>query len=237
MRGNTPISSARSACATSQTRTATPSSSPSERRARFTLAVRGGAADRVEAALQDIGGGHPIDDLGAAFSGHVMRDHLAGDRRGRQPLVPERDRHVAHRQHVARELAHRLRARAVAAGQRQRQPDHQPADAVPVDQREQRRRVVAKPAPADRFERAGDDEPGVAERGADRLRADIEAQHPAAGRHCGAEFSGVAEQHCRMICFRRSSQRKPETAGGVPTLRRRVSGHVAAATEIVYGIE
>ena len=137
-----------------------------------------GASDRVEAALQDIGRRHPIDDLGAAFSCHVVRDHLAGNRRGGQPLVPQRDRHVAQRQHVARELANRLRARRVAAGHRERQSDHQPADAMPVDQREQRRRIVAKPAPADGFERAADNQPGVAERGPDRLRAHVKPEQP-----------------------------------------------------------
>jgi len=92
--------------------------------------------------LQDIGGGHPVDDFGAAFAGHVVGDHLAGDGGGRQPLVPERDGQVAQRQDVARELPHRLGARAVAAGQRQRQADHQPADAVPIDERKQSREDV-----------------------------------------------------------------------------------------------
>src|SRR5947209_18781036 len=54
-----------------------------------------GPAGGVEKALQDVGGGDPVDDFGAALSGHVVRDHLAGDRRGGEALVPEGDRHVA----------------------------------------------------------------------------------------------------------------------------------------------
>ena len=136
----------------------------------------GASPDRVEAALEEVGGGDAVDDLGAAFPGHVVGDHLAGHRRGRQPLVPERNRQVAQRQHVAGELAHGLGARAVAAGKAQRQPDNEAADAMLVGQREKSGHVIAKAAAPDRVERAGDDEPGIAERQPDRLGPDIETQ-------------------------------------------------------------
>ncbi len=87
---------------------------------------------------------------------------------------------IAQRHEVARELAHRLGARPVAAGEGQRQTDHQPAHAMGVDQREQPRHVLAKAPPADGVERGGDDEARVGEREADRLGADIEARSTAA---------------------------------------------------------
>src|SRR6266571_671167 len=89
IRGKTPNSATVSACATSQTTIATPSASPRRRSQRFKRASAW-APDRVEAALQDIGGGDAVDDFGTAFSGQIGGDHLAGHRRGRQPLIPER---------------------------------------------------------------------------------------------------------------------------------------------------
>ena len=95
------------------------------------------------------------------------------------------------RQQVARELADRLSARPVGPGEGQRQADHQPADAVGVDQGEEARHVVAKTAAADGFERGGDDPARVGESEADRLGADIEADQPLARRHRLAQFHGV----------------------------------------------
>ena len=107
--------------------------------------------------MQDIGGGDAVDDFGAALAGQVGGDHLAltaavDSRSSHNAIGRSRKRHE-----IAGELAHRLGARPVAAGQGQRQPDHQPADACAIDQREQPRHVVAKAPPADGFERAGDD--------------------------------------------------------------------------------
>src|SRR5271155_5609807 len=134
----------------------------------------GRATEIIETALQDVGGGDAVDDFGAALAGHVGGDYLALARGGRQPLVPQRHRQIAERHEIAGELARRLGARAVAAGQGERQADHEPADAVRVDQREEPRHVIAKAPPADGFERARDDEAGVGEGEADRFGADIE---------------------------------------------------------------
>ena len=68
---------------------------------------------------------------------------------------------------------------------------------MPVDQGEQRRDIFGKAAAADRLERAGDDEPGVGEREADRLSPDIEAHDPPAGRRRRAKLLGVGEEHPR----------------------------------------
>src|SRR5439155_181097 len=74
-------------------------------------------------------------------------------------------------------------------------PDHQPADLVPLDQREQHRDVIAEAPAADRFERAGDHQPRVAEREADRLGADIEPHDAAPWGYRRAQLRRVAEKH------------------------------------------
>lgn len=133
--------------------------------------------------MQDIGGGDAVDDLGSPLPSHVGRDHLALDGCGRQPLVPECHRQIAQGQEVAGELAHRLGAWPVTAGEGQRQADDKAADPVGVDQCEQSRHVVAKTPPPDGIERGGDDEARVGKGEANRLDADIEAHQPRAGRH------------------------------------------------------
>ena len=167
IRGKTPSSSARSARATSQARTAIPSSRPKRRRARLN------PVSRVM--------GRGVRSRRGSLAGYRRRRPGRRSRRGvcgscRAAIISRVTAAVDSRSSqnatgMSRK-ASTLRANwrtdwvrgAVAAGQRQRQADHQPADAVPVDQREQRRRVVAKPAPPDRLERAGDDQPRVAER-------------------------------------------------------------------------
>jgi hypothetical protein len=62
---------------------------------------------------------------------------------------------------------------------------------VGVDQGEEQRRVVAKMAAADGFERGGDDPAGIRQSEADRLGADIEADQPSSRRHRLAQFHGV----------------------------------------------
>ena len=74
-----------------------------------------GSADRrselrqpVQRALQDVGGGHLVDDLGAALAAGVGLEERAGDGGGRQALVPEDDR-------AGRSAPARLRAKARVA--------------------------------------------------------------------------------------------------------------------------
>jgi len=52
----------------------------------------GRTGEEIEGALQLVGG-DAVDDLGAALSGHVVRDHLAGDSDSRS--LPKNDRPVA----------------------------------------------------------------------------------------------------------------------------------------------
>ena len=87
----------------------------------------------------------------------------------------------------ARVGAARLRARAFAAVHVERQADHQSAYAALGDQRRQRRLVRAELAAAQRLRGAGEAPAGVAEREADRLRAEIERHQCAAARQRLAE--------------------------------------------------
>src|SRR5271163_947377 len=145
------------------------------------------AAEKIEAALQDVGGGDAVNDLGATLARHIGGDHLAGHGSGRQPLVPQHHRQIAYGDDVAGKLPDRLSPWPVTAGQNQRQADNKPADAIGVDQCEQPRHVVVKAPPPDGFERGSDDAARVGEGEAYRLGADIEAHQPRANRHSLAQ--------------------------------------------------
>ncbi len=69
----------------------------------------------VERALQDEDRGVLVDHFGAPGAADIHADQLALDRRGRQPLVPERDWQRGELGEVPRKGAGRLRARALAA--------------------------------------------------------------------------------------------------------------------------
>ena len=56
------------------------------------LVLLPGDSQKIERALQNEHGGVLIDHCGALGAARIGRDQLALDRRGRQPLVPERDR-------------------------------------------------------------------------------------------------------------------------------------------------
>src|SRR5215475_12780468 len=83
----------------------------------------GGAPEKVETALQDVGGGDAVDDVAATLAGQVGGDHLSGHCGGREALVPEDGGQIAHGEEVSRELAHRLGSRPLSAGEGQRQAD------------------------------------------------------------------------------------------------------------------
>ncbi len=107
------------------------------------------------------------------------------DRLGRPALVLEEDRQ-AEILHVAGKGTARLAARALAAvGQVERQADDDALHLLLADQRGERGLVLLELGAADQQGRgAGEAPTGVAQRGADRLGADVEARSggPRAGR-------------------------------------------------------
>jgi len=105
--------------------------------------------------LQDVGGGHFVDDFRAALAAHIrFADQEPVDRGGGEPLVPERQRQVAEFQQVFGEGADGLAARTFAAIHVDRQAHNQTADPAPLDQVEKRLGIVRKAlAAADGFDR------------------------------------------------------------------------------------
>src|SRR5262252_3546985 len=66
--------------------------------------------EAVERALQDEDRRVLVDHLGAAGAADVIRNQLALDGRGREPLVPERDRKIGQTGEITGKGAGRLRA-------------------------------------------------------------------------------------------------------------------------------
>ena len=145
------------------------------------------AGQRVDRALEDVGGGHLVDQLGAAGAAGVGVDQGAGHGLGRPALVPEQDRQ-AERLEVAGEGADRLGARRFAAVEVERQADDEPARLLLGDQRLERVEVPAEFGAPDQGGRGRDRPLRVAQRRADRLRADVEPEQPPALGQRGAEL-------------------------------------------------
>ena len=81
-------------------------------------------ASRSSAPCKDVGGGVRIDHRLAPGAAYIGGDQRALDRRGRQPLVPQRDGKFGQLRKVAGEGAGRLRARSFRAVHVDRQPEH-----------------------------------------------------------------------------------------------------------------
>jgi hypothetical protein len=149
--------------------------------------------------LEDVGGGHLVHDLGAAAARHVgLLDQEAVHGRGREPLVPEGERKVLELEEVLGEGARGLRARALAAVHVDGQAQHQPADAAPLDEREQGLGVLGEAlAPADRLQGRGDREARVGEGEPDGLGPQIEAHQPRLGRQGFGQAQEGKDRHGR----------------------------------------
>ena len=100
-------------------------------------------AQPVQRALQDVGGGDVVDDLGPAAARGVGLEQRAFGRDGRQPLVPEADRQVGQAREVAGEGAGRLAARTLGAVHVARQAQDRAADPALVEDLEQLRSASA----------------------------------------------------------------------------------------------
>src|SRR5471030_2132123 len=97
------------------------------RRASATAAIGSPVTQAIERALQNVGGGHLVDEHGAALARGVGLDQRARYRRGRKTFVPKGDRESRHRREVLDEGAGRLRARAFGAVHIPRQADDEGA--------------------------------------------------------------------------------------------------------------
>ena len=147
--------------------------------------IRRACADRGEAvkrALQDIGGGHLIDDGGALGARDVLFDQRAVDRGGRQALIPESEGRGVQAAEIAQERARRLHPRAFAAVHVERQADDQREDLMARDLGDQLLRVGGEFLALDGEQRRADAALDIGKREADRLRAEIDADQPRMAR-------------------------------------------------------
>ena len=121
-----------------------------------------------------------VDHLGAAGAAHVHADQFALDRRGRQPLVPQRDGQSGEPGKIAGKGAGRLRARPLAAVHVDGQAEHE-ADRVALGRyRQQPRRVGLERLALDGLDAGREPAVGIGHRDADGLGAEVEADQRAA---------------------------------------------------------
>ena len=161
-------------------------------------------ARAIERALQDIGGGHLVDDLGAPGARDVVGDQRAHDRGGRKPLVPERDRRRMEPGEIAREGARRLRARTLQPVHADGQADDQRERLEFLDLRAQRLGVLREGCPRKRDQRRRDAPLDVGQREPDRLGPEIDAdQARLGGQPCGEGLAASAGRRVwRQTCER-----------------------------------
>ena len=145
--------------------------------------------------MQDVGGGHLVDDLGPPLAAGVGGEQRARDGDGGQPLVPESHGHVHAGLEVARELAHRPAARPLAAVHVEGQAEHHAADSLAVDDPAQRLGVPGELPPPQRPQGRGDGEGDVGQRQAQGLRPHVDAEPALAFVERFREFSRVAGDH------------------------------------------
>ena len=136
----------------------------------------------VQRALQDEDRGVLVDHRRALFAADIGGDQLALDRGGGQPFVPERDRQFGELGEIAREGAHRLRARPFAAVHVQRQAEHEAGAAALRGEREQTLGVEREGLARDGLDAGGEPPVGIGGGDADGLGADVEAEQRAARR-------------------------------------------------------
>ena len=118
----------------------------------------------------------------AALARGVGLDQMALDGGGREPLVPEGDRHRDMGREIAREGARRLRARAFRAIEIEGEAYDEGADLVRADRVLDGLHVGGELDAADRVVRRGDRARHVGQRKPDRLGADVEAEQPRIAR-------------------------------------------------------
>ena len=144
----------------------------------------------IDRALQNHRGRCRIDAHGAFGAAEVLVDQAAFGAGGAPAFVPQQDRQ-AQRGEVAGVGAAGLAARAFAAVHVDGQADDDALDGTAGDQGGEFGFVGAELAAFHRFAGAGDTPVGVAEGGADGLRAEVEPDQPAAAGQVGAKFAGM----------------------------------------------
>src|SRR6185312_1096661 len=128
----------------------------------LSLTAVGEIGQRVDRALEDVGGRQRVDLLRALGAADVRFDHRPLDRLGRPALVPQQDGKVERRE-VAGEGAHRLGARAVASVHAERKPDDEALAMLALDDLPEAFDILREFRPSDRFRRPSEMPPCVAD--------------------------------------------------------------------------
>jgi hypothetical protein len=155
----------------------------------------------LQRALQDPGGGHLVDDLGAPLAVDVVLfDQHPGHGRRRQALVPEGDRQVRlQAQQVAAQGAVGLAADALGAVHVHRQADDDAGGLAAAHQLEQHLGVLAELGLLDQGQRAGDGQGDVGHGHADGLLARVQTHDGEVIGDGGGEFGDIENGH--SACF------------------------------------
>src|SRR5271166_3962282 len=145
----------------------------------------------IERSLQDVSGGHLVDDLGAPCAGDVVFDQRPRDDGGRETLVPIGDGQIGSRPKVAGECARRLRARAIASLEIERQSENDAGDLELGENGDQRGGVLLERSARQGFERRSNPTLDVGEREPDCLGSEIDADQAGLGRQALCEVNDL----------------------------------------------
>ena len=137
-----------------------------------------------------------IDDLGAAGAGHVGGNQFALDRRGGEPLVPQRDRELRQARQIAGKGTRRLRARTLGPIHVDGEPEDKRCGLAFGGEHQKPRRVGGKILARNGLDAGGQSPVGIAGGDADGLGAEVKAYQRATDRQIGHQFDQRKDQ-CR----------------------------------------
>ena len=100
-------------------------------------------SERIDRTLQDVSGGHLVDQLGAPGPAGVGVEEGSSHRLGRPAFVPEQDR-KAERLEVPGEGSDRLGSRRIASVEVERQADDETRDPLRLGQRPEPLQILAE---------------------------------------------------------------------------------------------
>jgi hypothetical protein len=136
----------------------------------------------VECALQDISGGVLVDHRLAAGAACIRLDESALNCRGRQPLVPKRDRKFREPREITGKGAGRLHARTFGPVHVDRQSEHETDDVPLAGEGQEPLGVGIEASAKDGRDRSGEPAIRVAHGDADGLGSKVEAHERTARR-------------------------------------------------------
>ena len=154
-------------------------------------------SETVQHALQDIGGGLAVDRPGPLAPRAVSADHLAFDRPGREPFVPEGNGNIDLFQQVGRKVTGRLAARPFTAVHVDREADYERPHVFRPDELADLSCVLGKFAPAQGQTRAGHGKVRVRKCQPYRFFPHVQPHQALARGEMEAQVRRLADTHAR----------------------------------------